>query len=361
MLVDFDYFFAQAEEVRHPSIKDKPVVVCVYSGRTAESGAVSTANYVARKYGVKSGMPIFMAKTKLEGVDSVFLPVDREYYETVSYRIMILLRRYADVFEQVGIDEAYLDVTNRVEGDFEKGKLLAQEIKRKIVGTEHLTCSIGVGPNKLVAKIAADIHKPDGLTVIKPEQARDFLSPLPVGSLLGVGKKTEQRMLSLGIKTVGDLSRFDVQKLSSVFGKNGAAHFHNASLGIDEEPVQEAGETESISRIATLKENTRDLQAILDKAYTLCADVHSDVLERGLIFRSISVVAVMADMSIRNRSLSLAGSTNDIEVFKSTVKDLLSKLLRESDQSFRRVGVKVSQFSKGETAQERLTRFIQKT
>ncbi len=359
MLVDLDYFFAQAEEVRNPSIRDKPVVVCVYSGRTADSGAVSTANYLARKYGVKSGMPIFMAKSKLESVDSIFLPVDHEYYDAVSDRIMVLLRRYTDVFEQVGIDEAYLDVSHRVDEDFAKGELLAQQIKREITRTEHLTCSVGIGPNKLVAKIAADIRKPDGLTVVKPEQMREFLAPLPIGSLLGVGKKTEKRMLSLGIRTVGDLSRFDVQTLSSVFGKNGAAYFHNASMGIDEEPVKEAGETESISRIATLKENTRDLQVVVDKAYALCADVHSDVLKRGLVFRSVTVLAVMADMSVRNKSLSLGGGTSDIGVFKSTVKDLLSKLLKESDQPIRRVGVKIAQLSKTEVAQERLTKFLE--
>ena len=131
MLVDFDYFFAQCEELRNPAIKDKPVVVGVYSGRTEESGAVSTSNYIARKYGVKSGMPLFMAKRKLEGTEAVFMPVDHAYYDQVSNSIMQILRRYATSMEQVSVDEAYLDVTEQVQGSFERAKDYAQEMKAR--------------------------------------------------------------------------------------------------------------------------------------------------------------------------------------------------------------------------------------
>src|SRR5512137_185381 len=122
MLADFDYFFAQCEELRNPNIKDKPVVVGVYSGRTEESGAVSTSNYVARKYGVKSGMPLFLAKRKLEGTDAIFFKVDHEYYDQISDRIMKIFRGYASSLEQVSVDEAYLDVTDQVECNFDKAK-----------------------------------------------------------------------------------------------------------------------------------------------------------------------------------------------------------------------------------------------
>ena len=132
MLVDFDYFYAQCEELRNPAIRDKPVVVGVYSGRTEESGAVSTSNYIARKYGVKSGLPLFMAKRKLEGTEAVFLPVDHEYYEQISNRIMQILKGYATSLEQVSVDEAYLDVTEQVQGSFEKAKDYAQKIKTEV-------------------------------------------------------------------------------------------------------------------------------------------------------------------------------------------------------------------------------------
>ncbi len=219
MLVDFDYFFAQCEELRNPTLKDKPVVVGVYSGRTEESGAVSTSNYVARKYSVKSGMPLFLAKRKLEGTDAVFLPVDYEYYEQISDRVMQILRGYATSFEQVSVDEAYLDVTAQVQGSFENSKAYAQKIKADTKNQVGISFSVGVGPNKLVAKIACDSQKPDGLTIVKPEEAQSFLSPLPVDRLLGVGKKTSVKMDSLGIKTIGDLAKYDVQRLIEIFGK----------------------------------------------------------------------------------------------------------------------------------------------
>ena len=132
MLADFDYFFAQCEELRNPSIKDKPVVVGVYSGRTEESGAVSTSNYIARKYGVKSGMPLFLAKRKLEGTDAVFFKVDHEYYDQISDRIMEIFRGYASSIEQVSVDEAYLDVTEQVEAALKQPENMPKKSKRML-------------------------------------------------------------------------------------------------------------------------------------------------------------------------------------------------------------------------------------
>lgn len=194
MLVDLDYFFAQCEERRNPIIRDKPVVVCVFSGRSEDSGAVSTANYVAREYGVKSGIPIFLAKKKLENADAVFLPVDHEFYDQVSDRIMTILKGYADSFEQVGVDEAYLDISQKTGGDFDVAKELARKIKTDVKSQEGISCSVGIGSNKLVAKIASDIQKPDGLTAVRAEEVEGFLAPLAVDRLIGVGRKTSERM-----------------------------------------------------------------------------------------------------------------------------------------------------------------------
>jgi len=358
MLVDLDYFYAQCEERRNPSIKGKPVVVCVYSGRTEDSGAVSTANYVARKYGVKSGIPISLAKKKLKDVDAVFLPVDKEFYREVSDKIMEILRSHADRFEQVGIDEAYLNVTQRTKGSYQEAKKLAETIKDDVLIQQKLTCSIGVGPNKLVAKIAADIQKPDGLTLVKPEEVESFLSPLPVRRLVGVGRKTEKKLEILGVRTVGQLARFDVQRLIEVFGRKLGTYFHNASLGIDDEPVQERSEPESVSRISTLKENTRDLAVILDEAYKLCDEVHSKLLQRGLIYRSVSIYLVAGDLSVHSRSKTFENPTSDLKTFKKTVKELFKKFLRESDVEARRVGVKVSNLTKKEELQKQITNFF---
>ena len=153
MLADFDYFFAQCEELRNPALKDKPVVVGVYSGRTEISGAVSTSNYVARKYGVKSGMPLFQAKHKLEGTEAVFLPVDHVYYEQISDRIMAIFRGYASSLEQVSVDEAYLDVTEQVEGSFEKAKEYAEKMKVQVKAEVGISFTVGVGPTSLYRRL----------------------------------------------------------------------------------------------------------------------------------------------------------------------------------------------------------------
>jgi DNA polymerase IV (DinB-like DNA polymerase) len=359
MLVDLDYFFAQCEELRNPVLKDKSVVVGVYSGRTEDSGAVSTANYVARKFGVKSGIPLFLAKKKLEGAEAVFLPVDYEFYRQISDRIMQTLKGYVDCFEQVGIDEAYLDVTQKVQGSFEAAGDLAQKMKDDVKNQQSITFSVGVGPNKLVAKIACDNQKPNGLTMVKPEEVERFLSPLPVDRLIGVGRKIAQKMDALGIKTIGDLARYDVQRLVEIFGKTLGVYFHNAANGIDNEPVQETGEAESISRISTLKENTRDLTLILEKTSQLIEGVHKELAERNLGFKQAGIIAIMTDLSVRSRSQTLEKPTNDIDVLRRIVRELFEKFLGESELEIRRVGVKVSHFAKEEIRQKQLTSFFQ--
>ena len=361
MLVDLDYFFAQCEELKNPSLKEKPVVVCVYSGRTEESGAVSTANYVARKYGVKSGMPIYLAKKKLENVDAAFLPVDDEFYEETSDKVMKLLRGYADIFEQVGIDEAYLDVTRRTAESYQAARDLASEIKSSMRNRLGLTCSIGVGPNKLVAKIAADENKPDGLTVIEPDQVNNFLQPFPVDRLLGVGAKTAEKMRLMGICSISDLAKYDIQKLISTFGKNLGTYFHNASLGIDNEPVREKGEADSLSRIATLRQDTHDVGPIIEKTDELCTDLHANIIEQNVTFKSISIIAIAKDLSLYSRSRTLESPTNSLEVMKKTVGELFGRFLSENAFEIRRVGVKLSGFSEIEKAQKQITSFFPNT
>ncbi|WXG44319.1 MAG: DNA polymerase IV [Promethearchaeati archaeon SRVP18_Atabeyarchaeia-1] len=359
MLVDLDYFYAQVEEIRNPSIRDKPVVVCVYSGRTEDSGAVATANYIAREHGVRSGIPIALAKKRLKGIEAVFLPMDRRYYEEVSERVMAILRGYADAFEQVGIDEAYLDVGERVRGNFKDARWAAFEIKDKTKAQEGITCSIGVAPNKLVAKIASDVQKPDGLTVVEADEVESFLSPMPVGRIPGIGAKTEGKMGELGISTISDLARFDAQKLIETFGKALGTYFHNASVGLDDQPVEERGEALSISRIATLKENTRDLSVIMEKANQLSAEVYSRLLERGLTFKSIGIVVVMTDLTAHSRSKTFENPMNQLEVIKKTARELFERFLAESTHEARRVGVKVSGFEKQEGQQRTLADFMQ--
>ncbi|MCW4011219.1 MAG: DNA polymerase IV [Candidatus Bathyarchaeota archaeon] len=359
MLVDLDYFFAQCEELRNPALKGKPVVVGMYSGRTETSGAVSTSNYLAREFGVKSGIPLFLAQKRLEGKDAVFLPVDYDYYQQLSDKIMSLLRSFSDVLEQASIDEAYLDVTKKTEGTYEKAEAQAQEMKATVKREVGVTFSVGIAPNKLIAKIASNVHKPDGVTVVRPEQVKAFLLPLPVDAILGVGKKTVAKMSEMGIKTVGDLAKFDVQRLVEVFGKTLGVYFHNAAHGVDNDPVQEAGEAESIGRMGTLKEDSRDLDFIMEKINQQIEEVYVEFTQKSLLYRQVGITAVMTDLSAKSRSKTLEKPAKDKETIHKAAWELFEKYLGETDMEIRRVGVRVASFSKEEPQQQLLTRFFQ--
>jgi DNA polymerase IV (DinB-like DNA polymerase) len=356
--VDLDYFFAQCEELRNPGLKTKPVVVGVYSGRTENSGAVSTANYVARNYGVNSGIPLHLARKRLQNINAVFLPVDYKYYKRISDEIMTHLRSYSDVFEQVGIDEAYLDISKKVQGSFKASGLLAKKIKQEVKKKVGISFSMGIGPNKLVAKIAADSNKPDGLTIVKPNNVNSFLESLIVTRLPGIGKKTSQKMNGLDINTIGDLAKYDVQRLIESFGRNLGVYYHNSANGVNNEPVHEANKAESISRISTLKENTRDPSVLLDKTNQLILSVHKDLLNRNSKFKRIEIIAIMANLSLRSKSKTLRTSSDQIDLIKKTVQNLLESLLVESKMKIRRIGLKISQFTSNKETQKQLSSYI---
>jgi len=260
---------------------------------------------------------------------------------------MALLRNYGESFEQASIDEAYLDVTGKVNGNFEVARKLASHIKEEIKIKEGLTCSIGVGPNKLIAKMSSDFKKPDGLTVIEPNEVRNFLFPLPVGKLYGVGKKTEEKMATLGIKTIKDLAHFNPDRLAELFRGKLGLYFHRASNGLDDEPVQERGEAEQISRMTTLKENTRELPQILPELKRLAHDVYIKVTEQELDFTSVSIIAIMEDMSTHSKTKSLEAATPEKGVIYTVAEKLFQALLKErSELNVRRIGVRVAGLTK---------------
>lgn len=342
MHVDLDAFFTACEEVRRPELKGKPLVVCVYSGRTKDSGAVSTANYIARKYGVKAGMPIIQAKKLLANIEAEFLPIDKEYYKIVSDRIMDILRDVADAFEQVSIDEAYLDITNRTNGSFEEAEVIAKILKKKIYENEGITCSIGIGPNKVVAKIASEHNKPDGLTVVKPEEVRGFLSPLSVDRLVGIGPKTSEKLKEIGIETLGQLASTDVSKLIGIFGEKLGIYFHNSAKGIDDEPVKQTEEKE-LSRIITLRSNTRDLSEINDQVERAIIDLYSRVRKKGCGYKMVGIIAISDKLTMLVRSKKLSWIAYDIDTIKKASRELFERLLQEEPNVIlRRAGIKVS-------------------
>ena len=342
--LDLDYFYAQVEEVRDPSLRSLPVLVCVYSGRTEDSGVVSTANYKAREFGIKSGMPITLAKRRLKGVEAKFLAMHRETYEAYSERIMSLLKEGTDIMEQTGIDEAFFDITAKVGNDFELARDAASEIKREVFQREKLTCSIGLGPNKVVAKLASDFQKPDGLTVILPQEVKSFMDPLPVDKLYGIGSKSSTMLRENGILTIAHLSTTDFSLLEKLFGHKLAIYIHNAANGVNEDPVTERGEATQISRIITLKKDSRNVDEILAQLAPTFEDLQRKLIEKKLFFRTVSVIGILANLSIRTRTKTLDRSTAQLSAIEENAPALLSSLIEESGE-LRRVGIKVAGFN----------------
>jgi DNA polymerase IV (DinB-like DNA polymerase) len=341
--VDMDHFFSAVEEREHPEYKGKPVIVGAAPKEGKGRGVVSTCNYEARVFGVRSGMPISKAWKLCP--QAVYLPVNYELYTKVSDEIMNILRKHAGKFEQWGIDEAFLDVTSKVK-DHAEAEALAHEIKREIYEKQKLTCSIGIGPNKLVAKIASDIKKPDGLTAVKGEETRKFLEPLPVRKLLWVGRKTEQKLKALGIKTIGHLARYDPNVLTEIFGSYGTLLYLMA-LGIDRSEVEERGRIKSISRETTFEEDTSNFELIQKALDRLAEEVHKDVLKQSLFFKTVTVRVRYENFETHTHSRTLFFITNRLEDLKKMAKELTRAYLR-NDRKVRLVGVRVSNFVSAE-------------
>ena len=341
--IDFDYFYAQCEEVRKPELKTKPVCVCVFSDRGGDSGAIATANYTARKYGVKSGIPISFAKKRLEQrEDSVFLPVDFEYYSKMTKMAMEIMKENADIFEYVGRDEAYLDVTKRVEDDFKKASHLARQIKNSIRAKLKLSCSIGVSPNKLISKIASDYQKPDGLTIVEPDKIEKFLEPLNIRVIPGIGKKTEQRFNEMNLQVIKDLNKIDVFTLNKEFGRKNGSYIYNAIRGINDDPVKVKEESTQYSKITTLKKDSKDYEFLLQNLQELCKQVHDVIEKNNKMFKSIGIHFVQSDLTNKSKSKMLRNSTNNLEELENNAEQLLLEALNTQTMTIRRLGVKVA-------------------
>ena len=344
--IDFDYFYAQCEEVRKPELKTKPVCVCVFSDRGGDSGAIATANYTARKFGVKSGIPISFAKRRLEQrKDAVFLPVDFEYYEKITEKAMKIMKDNADIFEYVGRDEAYLDVTKRVEEDFTKASHLAQQIKNLIRTELKLSCSIGVSSNKLISKIASDYQKPDGLTIVQHDKVEQFLAQLNIRVIPGIGKKTEQRFKEMKLETIEEIKKIDVFTLNKEFGRKSGTYIYNAIRGINDEPVKEKEESIQYSKIITLKKDSKEYEFLLENLYELCKQIQNIVKNNNKMFKSIGIHFVQSDLSNKSKSKMLRNSTNNLEELEKNVEQLLTDALEDQTMTIRRVGVRVSDLS----------------
>lgn len=332
MHVDLNAFFAAVEERENPELKGKPVVIGAAVKEGQGRGIVNTGNYESRKFGIRSGMPVSEAYKLCP--QAVFLKPDFEKYEKVSQNVMQILKNYADKFEQGGIDEAYLDVTSY---GFDGVVNVAHLIKEKIYEAEGITCSIGIGPNKLIAKMASDFKKPDGLTVVKEEDIKKFLFPLPVEKLLGVGRKTKAKMEDMEIKTIGDLANYRIQKLEERFGVMGF-YFHQLANGIDDSEVAAYSERKSFGREITFERDVDDNERIIKTAETLADQVIED--SKGFSFRTVTVKVRYENFETHTISKTLSAITNSSDNLKFFAKQLLIPYIGKS--KIRLIGVRVS-------------------
>ena len=356
--IDLDYFYAQVEEVENPSIKDRPVIVCVFSGRTRDSGVVSTANYVARELGVHSGMPIVLAKRKLQGRDPMVFNMEREKYEAISNRIMQAVRERVDVLEQTGIDEAFFDLTNSTKGDYGAAHQIGEGLKESILHDEHLTCSIGIGRSKIVARLGSDMAKPGGLTVVLPESTPAFLSPLPVTRLYGVGPKTASILAEMRVATIGELSQVDPVALERRFGKKLGPYLLAASTGSDDASVVAGLGPTQYSRIITLKHDTRDPNEVLSQLADGVDHISDRLATTNKSFKTITAIGILTDLVTHTKSKTFETPVND----GATIMDCALALFRELSESvqkdFRRAGLRVSGLVNDED-QKSLSEFLQ--
>ena len=343
--VDFDYFYAQCEELRSPELRGSPVVVCVFSNRGEGAGAVATANYEARARGAKSGMPIRQARARLEGAGAHFLAVDFGYYDRLSSEAMEFMRPHADVFEYVGRDEAYLDVSAGAGGSLARAAGIARRLKAGLRKKTGLTCSVGVSPNRLLSKIASDHRKPDGLTVVGADRAMEFLAALDVSRLHGIGPATRERLASMGLETVSDIQGSDVFELSRAFGRRTGAHIRNVARGTDGTPVRERASSVQYSKIVTLEADSSEYGGLEGPLGRVCELLHEKTAGKRVMFRSVGVQLYLSDLSSMTRSCTLRAPTGSLEEMRRAAAGLLRAALPSAPRPVRRLGVRVSELS----------------
>jgi DNA polymerase-4 len=329
-----DAFYASVEQRDNPELRGKPVVV---GGDPGKRGVVSTASYEARAFGIHSAMAASTAKRHCPY--AIFVRPRMEAYVRVSREVMEILRSYTDLVEPVSIDEAYLDVTENKKG-IEFASQIAREVREEIRTRTQLTASAGVGPNKFIAKIVSGMDKPDGLTVVRPEEVDELLKGLPVRKVPGIGKVTNQKMETLGIRTVGDLREKPEDELAAIFGKAGR-WYYALSRGEDDREIKTSGVRKSISAERTFAEDVSDLNNMKDALRRIARDVENRMAKSGAKGRTITLKITYADFTKNTRSETQREFIAD----EKTLYETAARLLAHSgaiDSSVRLLGIGVS-------------------
>jgi len=344
--IDFDYFYAQCEELRKPELRNIPCVVCVYSGRDEDSGVVSTCNYNARKYGVKAAMPIKLAKSKLKDVEAKFLPTDKPYYQDISRDVMRIIQNYGDLFEQVSVDECYVDFTRVTNSDFNDAKIFASSLQKNIKHQSKLTCSIGVGPNKLISKIASAVIKPNGITVVSREEAKNFISNCKIEDIPGVGPKTMKKLQALGINSISDISKNSIFELRDVLGYKTAAFLVNASNAIDNSQIKARETSKQFGKIVTLKKDTAEMEQINMTTASLCTTIYENLSNKKQAFKVLTIILILENLHHVSISRSLKLYTASFDELQKNSLSIIKEMIKNNSisiQNIRRMGIVVSE------------------
>lgn len=332
--VDMDAFFAAVEVLRHPALAGKPLVIGG-RGDPFARGVVSTASYEARRFGVHSAMPLRMAHERCP--QAVFLPVDYREYARVSARIKAILRQFSPQLEDVGIDEAYLDVSQLTD----PSSRLARAIKQRILTEIGLTCSIGIAPNKLLAKIASDLEKPDGVTVLTEVDVATRIWPLPVRKLQGVGPVTERRLEAIDIHTIGELAATPQARLAALFGPAHGRFLWRSAQGEDDRTVVTHREPKSHSREVTFQADVGDRQTLLRALAGLSERVAEELRAAGRSGSTVGIKLRFADFETRTRVRTLAVPTHAGTAIFAAARACLDRI--DLDRKVRLLGVRVGE------------------
>ncbi|MDX1643249.1 MAG: DNA polymerase IV [Thermoanaerobaculia bacterium] len=334
---DMDCFYAAVHVRDDPALAGKPVVI---GGSPEGRGVVAAASYEARRFGVRSAMPAARARRLCPG--AIFLRPEFDRYRAESARVFEILRDISDRVQAVSIDEAYIDVTESFEA-WGSATAVAEEIRRRVATERRLTMSVGVGPNKLVAKIASDFDKPDGLTVVPPRRVGRFLAPLSVRALPGVGPATQERLERSGLRTVADLRGVDRTVLTERFGRYGETLYRYAR-GIDRRPVVVHRERKSLSSERTFAEDLESTADQLAAIERLAERVAAGLERRDLAARTLTLKVRYADFTTVSRSLTLAWPTRLRELLGSLASELLERT-EAAQRPVRLLGVGASKLS----------------
>ncbi len=337
--VDMDAFYAAVEQRDNPALRGKPVIV---GGSPQGRGVVSAASYEARAFGVHSAMPAAQAVRLCP--HGAFLPVNMRKYRAASERVMEILSRHSEVIEPMSIDEAYLELSGRVP-DFAAAEHAARTIKQQIREELQLTASVGVGPNKFLAKLCSDLRKPDGLVVVRPEEAQSFLAPLAVGKLWGVGPKTAARLERLGLRIIGDVAHQPIERLRALVGAWGDA-LYELSRGIDERPVAPSREVKSVSAETTFAHDLHDEAQMRRVLADLSRDVSHRLQSEQVRARTIAVKIRFGDFHTLTRQTTLPDPTDRAETVRRTAHQLLSQVDR-GGRGVRLLGVRATGLERG--------------